>query len=206
MPGFVWVVLVYLLPLALTASIVWLTSRRSISTWVASLIGGTTTFAEVELSDTYFYAGATVVFGFVLPMLNEFDLVFKRDFSVTVGIFEWIGELFNRTDYRTNVILDETVSREWMESPANNPEGYDCNGKMGPGNYCHCPSQGFNCACEHEVMDDVFDVKLECNDHRGFDCEGQYIDGESKWCAEFDSLFLAINKNTRKNKALFPVE
>lgn len=27
-------------------------------------------------------------------------------------------------------------------------EGRDCNGNVGPGNYCYCPSQGYNCQCQ----------------------------------------------------------
>ena len=29
--------------------------------------------------------------------------------------------------------------------------GVDCNGNVGNGLYCYCPSQGYNCACEPKV-------------------------------------------------------
>ena len=32
-----------------------------------------------------------------------------------------------------------------------------------------------------------------CYDHYGFDCSGNYVDGESFWCQDKNSIFYYVN-------------
>ena len=41
-------------------------------------------------------------------------------------------------------IIDPYDKRFWSSLP----NGKDCNGRAGYGNYCYCPSQGYNCKCK----------------------------------------------------------
>ena len=64
------------------------------------------------------------------------------------------------------------------------PDGVDCNGNVGMGNYCFCPSQGYNCQCQPNDWYAQGQVKNLCNDHYGYDCNGNYVDGETNWCTD----------------------
>lgn len=90
----------------------------------------------------------------------------------------WPVEIVSRlTLYMVRNYLTRYVPDYWTNHSFN-PKGTDCNGNVGPGLYCFCPSQGFLCGCKH----DSYDKKLECYDHQGYDCDGNLIDGEDNWC------------------------
>ena len=71
--------------------------------------------------------------------------------------------------------------------------GLDCNGNMGQGNYCYCPSQGYICTCKPDSWKKD-ERKIECYDHYGYDCLGNVVDGEYAWCREPDSTFTHLNE------------
>ena len=60
--------------------------------------------------------------------------------------------------------------------------GKDCNGNLGKGYYCYCPSQGYSCSCKYDSIYKQGELKNMCYDHYGFDCLGNYVDGEGMWC------------------------
>ena len=60
--------------------------------------------------------------------------------------------------------------------------GKDCNGNQGKGYYCYCPSQGYSCSCKYDTIYKQGELKNMCYDHYGFDCLGNYVDGEGMWC------------------------
>lgn len=39
-----------------------------------------------------------------------------------------------------------------MKAFSERPSAMDCNGNVGPGNVCWCPSQSYNCACQPDVL------------------------------------------------------
>jgi len=87
---------------------------------------------------------------------------------------------------------------QWKD-PENNPNGVDCNGKEGPGNFCYCESQGFTCACEYEEMTET---KLTCHDHTGFNCSGEVVDGEFLWCMSDRNFYRTLNQRWSENRRL----
>ena len=62
------------------------------------------------------------------------------------------------------------------------PDGVDCNGNVGYGYYCYCPSQGYNCQCKPNTWDVSGKKRDMCYDHYGYDCQGNLVDGEVNWC------------------------
>lgn len=72
-------------------------------------------------------------------------------------------------------------------------DGIDCNGNVGLGNFCFCPSQGYICSCIRDVIDPTR-KKLECFDHYGYDCYGNVLDGEDMWCQETDNKYYLLNQ------------
>lgn len=71
--------------------------------------------------------------------------------------------------------------------------GVDCNGNVGYGNYCFCPSQGYNCQCQPNDWYAQGQVRNICNDHYGYDCNGNYVDGETNWCNDQSSIYWLLN-------------
>jgi hypothetical protein len=69
--------------------------------------------------------------------------------------------------------------------------GIDCNGNVGMGNYCYCESQGYICTCSPESPSTT--QKLNCFDHYGYDCAGNIVDGEDKWCQNTNSAYWLLN-------------
>ena len=68
-------------------------------------------------------------------------------------------------------------------------DGIDCNGNVGNGYYCFCPSQGYNCQCQPNDWYAQGQVRNLCNDHYGYDCNGNYVDGETNWCSDQTSIY-----------------
>lgn len=94
------------------------------------------------------------------------------------------------------VIFDKNL---WTNQ-AWNDDGMDCNGNTGPGRFCYCPSQGFNCACKYNPVENKLKInKWMCYDHYGFDCQGKRVDGESNWCSEENNQWTAVNKRSKMN-------
>lgn len=76
-------------------------------------------------------------------------------------------------------------------------EGPDCNKNMGVGNYCYCEQEGFHCDCKYN--DDFGKNTIRtCYDYFGYDCEGNYVDGESHWCQEQGNTFTYLNNQKKK--------
>ena len=69
----------------------------------------------------------------------------------------------------------------------------DCNGNIGEGFYCYCPSQGYSCECDYDDFFEPGVLRDMCFDHYGYTCEGEYIDGEENWCTEIDSVYYRLN-------------
>jgi len=74
--------------------------------------------------------------------------------------------------------------------------GIDCNGVMGKGNYCYCPSQGYICECTPQKWT-MNQRRTECYDHYGYDCVGNMVDGESNWCWDINSTFYYLNQQLK---------
>ena len=72
--------------------------------------------------------------------------------------------------------------------------GYDCNGREGKGYYCYCPSQGYICTCQPLNWYKTDLARLECFDHYGYNCEGNFVDGEANWCQDPSSTFYYLNQ------------
>ena len=85
------------------------------------------------------------------------------------------NRLFN---WSTNLLVDPYDYKYW----STRPDGIDCNGNRGYGNYCYCPSQGYQCSCRPNSWDTPDQKRDLCFDHYGYDCQGQFVDGESNWC------------------------
>ena len=63
-------------------------------------------------------------------------------------------------------------------------DGRDCNGNVGQGLYCYCPSMGYVCTCQRNSFYAPGQIIKECFDHYGFDCSGNWVDGEDNWCKD----------------------
>lgn len=87
---------------------------------------------------------------------------------------------------------DRRYDQEYWEDGLLNTNGYDCNGNVGPGMYCFCPSQGYLCGCDHES----YDTKLICFDHEGYDCNGSLVDGRPNWCKDPENFYYIFNKES----------
>lgn len=88
------------------------------------------------------------------------------------GTIEKINKIDMNRLFQPNGSVDPYDKHYW----AMKEDGVDCNGVIGLGNYCYCPSQGYNCSCEKMAWS-LDGPRLECFDHRGYDCEGLWVDG-----------------------------
>lgn len=94
----------------------------------------------------------------------------------------------NRVFGRTNFV-DPYDFHYW----STREDGIDCNGNVGYGNYCYCPSQGYNCQCQPNDWYAQGQVRNMCNDHYGYDCDGNYVDGENNWCNDQSNIYWFLN-------------
>jgi hypothetical protein len=166
--------------------------RSSFITW----LGGFTSLATALFADGGdIYAGVFYLISWtlVIPMFAAAEWLWEKTGPVVLYMLNTSissEDVQSRSRYE-----DET----YWKSTETNTNGFDCNGKQGPGNYCWCLSQGYNCGCDYEEMDEV---KKVCYDHQGFDCDGRLVDGELRWCYEESSFYTALNKKWRLNKRL----
>lgn len=97
-----------------------------------------------------------------------------------------------------NRIRNKRVTREADPFDFNywssKPDGVDCNGAVGVGYYCYCPSQGYQCSCRPKDVWPEGQVRNMCNDHYGYDCTGNFVDGENNWCQDTQSIYWYLNQ------------
>lgn len=87
-------------------------------------------------------------------------------------------------------------NKNWWLNKTFNVAGVDCNGNMGPGKFCYCPSQGFSCACKPNPNKEL---KWMCWDHYGYDCNGNFVDGEDSWCTASGNRWTKFNQKLLMN-------
>lgn len=88
------------------------------------------------------------------------------------------SDFWNWSIFCQNSFVDPYDFYYW----STNPNGIDCNGNLGYGYYCYCPSQGYNCQCKPNNWDSSGTRRDMCYDHYGYDCDGNLVDGENNWC------------------------
>mmetsp|Transcript_12776 Transcript_12776/g.21593 ORF Transcript_12776/g.21593 Transcript_12776/m.21593 type:complete len:171 (-) Transcript_12776:142-654(-) len=138
--------------------------------------------------DNWFWDSLAVIFIIWWEIIEASQRSDLNDWSyATIELNNFIDKnrLFDR-----DVIIDPYDFNYW----SNKVDGVDCNGIVGLGNYCYCPSQGYNCACApSDWLTSSSDPKLNCYDHYGYDCSGLLVDGEQNWCQDRSSVYWLTN-------------
>ena len=104
---------------------------------------------------------------------------------------------------KTNPIDKNRLFKDWQWADpydydywSTQQNGVDCNGNVAYGNYCFCPSQGYNCQCQPNDWYSQGQVRNLCNDHYGYDCNGNYVDGETNWCNDQMNIYWVLNQKS----------
>ena len=118
-------------------------------------------------------------FAFLYEFIYAFERAAANDW--TLGTVE-LGNHIDMNRLAPGELAPAPSSPFDIENFIAEPDGMDCNGNRGLGYYCHCPSQGYVCECAQNPWYGPGEVIMECTDHFGYSCSGEWVDGEENWC------------------------
>mmetsp|Transcript_16219 Transcript_16219/g.25095 ORF Transcript_16219/g.25095 Transcript_16219/m.25095 type:complete len:236 (-) Transcript_16219:22-729(-) len=167
--------------------------------WFTKLfMGGDTVWGPFKWYDMF------TLMGFMNWLWDSLAVIF-------IPIWELI-EAFLRSDRNnwgymateTNNFVNRNRLFDWGNNPFVDPydfnywstqeNGVDCDGNVGYGYYCYCPSQGYQCSCKPNSWSMPGQKRDMCYDHYGYNCAGQFVDGEDNWCQDRTSTFWYFNQ------------
>lgn len=136
---------------------------------------------------------------FGLNFLGIWEVIkaFVRDGGGTGTDWTWLqsslDDPVDKNSLLPQLIVPDRYDFNYWSSQEN---GIDCNGNVGKGNYCYCPSQGYICECQPQSW--ARNVRrTECFDHYGYNCNGNMVDGEKNWCWDTNSTFYYLNQQLK---------
>ena len=118
----------------------------------------------------HFFPWYMISYGFIRQQTNDW----------TIGTVERNNQIDKNRIFGRIPEADPYDFKYWSTKE----DGVDCNGNVGYGFYCYCPSQGYQCTCTPNNWYQDGQVRNMCNDHYGYNCDGQYVDGEANWCMD----------------------
>jgi len=121
---------------------------------------------------------------------DAFTLVFIPWYDLLMLLFRIYDKnwSFGATEENNNIDMNRLFAIEGEHDAfdynyySNKADGQDCNANYGKGYYCFCRKEGFRCTCDYNSNFIPGEPIMTCFDHYGYDCQGQYVDGEEYWC------------------------